>query len=442
MNLATGTTSASAPSAPVGQPDMPLCLPSLLGELNTWLEQQLALPPPVGAALALQVLSAALGPAAHLVVGDSLSIPAGLNSLMIAPPGSASSLARRMLMAPLLAIQGDLWELAGNEPDHVVKLPVSSASPEDRACHKPVILATSPAFMELQPSLARSFDGTVLTIQDAGGWELFWPDLQADRNGSRLQLFLRLLAGCSRVPPHGMPVREVITLCAEVRPQFPAWQEFIAALPPGLAARFLAVDLGSTPVAWSAAETLPVPLAERWSALVRRIFARRGEGASPVYMSESTRGLFQQFHQQLLTQVVDKPVAEQELMLAWPTLARRIALVLQQAEEDVDQPLQPAHALTGIALTLQYGAQMQVWRGRAGQELLAARQLEDRQRVVARLKRRGELSFRELCRSFNNQSSARWAPVLEQLVEEGLVVELPDGRFSLAEHQLRRLVTL
>ena len=85
---------------------------------------------------------------------------------------------------------------------------------------------------------------------------------------------------------------------------------------------------------------------------------------------------------------------------------------------------------------------MLTWRGRAERERFVARQLEDRQRVLAKLKQLGETTFRDLYRSFDDQSVARWEPLLDGLLAEGLVVELPDGRISLAEHQLRRLVTV
>ncbi|NBR86982.1 MAG: DUF3987 domain-containing protein [Proteobacteria bacterium] len=313
----------------------------------------------------------------------------------------------------------------------------------DRARQQAVIVLNDPDYADLQAALERSFDRTVFTVHDAGTWEAFWSRLKADRNCSRLRIYLRLLAGCSRLPKHGKPIREVITTFMEARPQALALHEFIAALPPELASRFLAVDFGNPPVTWPAATELPSALADQWSALVGRLFEQRGAGGPQlVTVGEDARRLLNQFHKELLAQVADRPVAEQELMLHWPTLARRIALVLHQVEENVNQPLQSAHAIAGITLALNYGGQMLSWRGRAERERFVARQLEDRQRVLAKLKKLGDTTFRDLYRSFDDQSVARWEPVLDGLLAEGLVVELPDGRISLAEHQLRRLVTV
>lgn len=418
-------------------------LPSQLDELICCLETRLAVPTSAATALALQTLSSALGSSAQLVEGAATPLSAELNALVVAAPGTTVPLARQVLMAPLLAVQADLWERAEAEPTRVFEPDGATTPADDLVRQQAVIVLNAPDYTELQASLERSFDKTVFTVHDAGAWERFWPGLMADRNSSRLRIFLRLLAGCSRLPKLGKPGREIITTFIEARPQSLALHEFIAALSPDLASRFLAVDLGNNPVTWPVETELPPALADQWSDLVKRLFDRRAAGAPQVVtVGDDARRLLHQFHKELLAQVADRPAAEQELMLNWPTLARRIALVLHQVDDNENEPLQPAHALAGIALALSYGGQMLSWRGRAERERLAARQLEDRQRVLAKLKQHGETSFRDLYRSFDDQSIARWGPVLEKLLAEGLVVELPDGRISLAEHQLRRLVTV
>lgn len=416
-------------------------LPASVGEIVLHLEHSFAVPASAGTAIALQTLSSALGPGAQLVEGAATPLSAALNTLIATPAGSTIALARQALLSPLLAVQNKMWALAGEEPPLLLDPSDGLAAADGRARQLPVVVQTEPDYADLQAALERSFDRTVFTVHDAGSWARFWPELQADRNGSRLRIYLQLLAGRSRLPRQGKPIREVITTLMEARPQSLALHEFIAALPPDLASRFLAVDLGTAPVTWPAETGLPPILADQWSDLVRRLFARRGTGVPQlVTVGDDSRRLLNQFHMEMLAQVADRPVAEQELMLNWPTLARRIALMLHQTEDNVNQPIQPAHALAGISLALGYGGQMLTWRGRAERERLAARQLEDRQRVLAKLKQLGETEFRTLYRCFDNQAIARWAPVLDGLLAEGLVIELPDGRISLAEHQLRRLV--
>ena len=433
-------TTPSTPSTPPRWHSDQLALPVLLGSVIHALEDRLALPPGVATVLSIQVLSAALGPAAQLMDGVAPPLCAELSTLVIAPPGSTVPLARQALLAPLHAVQDELWTLAETEPSLLVEADGCAVPAKAALRQRAVMMLNDPDYAELQAALARSFDGTLLTVHDAGAWERFWPELQAGRNGSRMQMYTRLLAGCTRLPKEGKPRREIITAFMEARTQSLALREFIATLPPDLAARFLVVDLGTAPVAWPD-PTLPPTLADQWADLVRRLIGRRATGVpQQVMLTEGACRLFHQFHKELLPQVADKPVAEQELMLNWPTLARRIALVLHQVEDDENQPLQPAHALAGITLALDYGRQMLIWRGRAERERLAARQLEDRQRVLTKLQQLGETSFRDLYRSFDDQSIARWGPVLDGLLAEGLVVELPDGQISLAEHQLRRLV--
>lgn len=434
-------TNPHIPPAPATWPGSQIVLPSRLGELIRFLDDRLAVPAPLSTAMVIQVLSAAFGPSARLSDDPAPLLLAELNTLVVAPAGSTLLLAQQELMAPLHALQDDLWERAEVEPTRMFEPDGATTPDDDLLRQQAVIVLNAPGYAELQAALDRSFDRTVFTVHDAGAWERFWPELKSDRNSSRLQIYLRLLAGCSRLPKQGKPRREIITAFMEARPQSLALHEFIAALPPDLAGRFLAVDLGTAPVTWPAETSLPPTLADQWSDLVRRLFDQRRAGTPQlVTVGDAARRLFHQFHRALLGQVANKPAAEQEIMLHWPTLARRIALVLHQTEDNVNQPIQPAHALAGIALALGYGGQMLTWRGRAERERLAARQLEDRQRLLAKLQRLGETTFRDLYRSFDDQSIARWGPVLDGLLAEGLVVELPDGRISLAEHQLRRLV--
>jgi hypothetical protein len=385
------------------------------------------------------VLSAALGPAAQLVEGAAAPLSAELNTLVFAPPGSTVSLAQQALLGPLLAVQDELWALAGEEPPSLL-LSGSDINPtEEKARRHPVVLLTAPTFEELQAAMARSFDGAVLAVHDPGAWDRFWLDLQADNNGSRWRIFQQLLAGRAKVPKEGVPRREAVHLLIEARPDAPG-REFLTGISADLSTRFLVVDAGPRPTRWPAAPALPSALAEAWAELVRRVVARRG-GPAPlsVTVSPEASRLFNQSYTELLAQEPPWPAAVQDVVFGWPTMARRIALVLHQAGDDVEQPLQPTHAQAGVALARSYGGAMLTLHEAAERELLEAGQLADRQRVVAKLKQLGQTDLRTLCRSFNDQSYARWEPVVEGLAADGLVLELPDGKFSLAEHQLRRL---
>ena len=419
------------------------CLPTPLGDLVRCLQDRFDLPGSVCAAIALQALSAALGPAAQLIEGAAAPLSAELNGLVIAPPGSTVSLARQALLAPLLMVQDELWWLAGEEPPALLLAGSHTNPAEVLARQRPVVLVTAPTFEELQAAMPRSFDGSVCAVYDAGSFERFWFDLQADNNGSRWRIFQQLLAGRAKVPKEGVPRREVVTLLIEARIDAPAGQAFLTGLSADLGTQFLVADAGPRPTSWPADPTLPADLAERWADLIRRIFARRG-ASSPllVKVSPEASRFFNEFHTELLAHEPPWPGAVENVVYCWPTMARRLALVLHQAGDDVEQPLLAAHAQAGIQLARGFGGAMLRLHEAAERELLEAGQLADRQRLLAKLKQLGEVDFRTLYRALPNPSPTRWWPVLEKLIGEGFVVELPDGKFSLAEHQLRRLVTV
>lgn len=424
-------------------PAVPAPLPGLLGALVGCLDDRLELPVPVGNALVLQVLSAATGPAAQLVEGATAPLAAELSALVVTPPGSTVALARQALLGPLVAVQNQLWALAGEEPPSLLLSGSHTNPAEVRARQQPVVLLTAPTFDELQAALPRSFDGSVLVALDAGSFGRFLPDLQADNNGSRWRIFQQLLAGRAKVPKQGVPRREVVNVLIEAQADAPAGREFLTGLSVDLSTRFLVVDAGPRPTRWPADPTLPTALAERWADLLRRVFARRGD-PSPLVVTVSPEAsrLFNAFHTELLAPDPLWPGAVEAVVYGWPTMARRLALVLHLAGDDVGEPLLATHAQAGIALARSFGRAMLGLHEAAERELREAGQLADRQRLLAKLKQLGEVDFRTLYRALPGQSTDRWWPVLERLVAEGFVVELPGGMFSLAEHQLRRLVTV
>ena len=417
-------------------------LPGVLNEIVEALGDHLAVSPGVGTALIIQTLSSALGPAARLVDGQGSPLPAELNTVVIAPPGSTVSLARQALLSPLLAIQDDLWALAGEQPPSIL-LPDRHQEPvEDRASKQPVAILAAPMFDELQAALVRSFDGSVLAVYDPGSFDRFWPDLQADNNGSRWRSCQQLMAGRMKVPKQGVPRREVVHLLIETRPDAPAGRGFLTGLPAEFFTRLLLVNAGPRPTRWPADPALPTELADAWAELVRNILARRGAPPQLIPISPEAGQIFSLFHTEMLGHQPPWPDSVEEIVFGWPILARRLALVLHQAGDDLEQPLQADQARAGIALARNFGGAILAIREAAARELAEAGQLADRQRLVAKLKKMGEVDFRSLYRVLPGQSPARWWPVLESLLADGLVVELPEGKYSLAEHQLRRLLTV
>ena len=93
-------TNPPIPSAPTIWPGDQLALPSLLDSVVRALEANLALPPAVGTAVVIQVLSSALGPAARLVEGAAAPLSAELSAECAMPRPPTMLTASHMTQFP------------------------------------------------------------------------------------------------------------------------------------------------------------------------------------------------------------------------------------------------------------------------------------------------------------------------------------------------------
>ena len=155
------TTTSTIPSTPALWPDGQLVLPPLLSSVVRSLEANLALPPTVGTAVALQAVSAAIGAAAVLRDDPAPPLTSSLHTIIAAGAGSTLPLALDVVLAPLRIMQAELNALAATGPAMLAAEPRLRAM-EQRACLTPVILVEDAQFSALLAAPPRAFDRCVL----------------------------------------------------------------------------------------------------------------------------------------------------------------------------------------------------------------------------------------------------------------------------------------
>ena len=97
MTLTCATSTSKSPSSP----DVQASLPAPLGDLVRCLQDRLDLPGPVCAAVALQAIAAAVGPAAVLRDDPTPPLSPSLNMFIAARPGSPNGSRRHLFLQAL-----------------------------------------------------------------------------------------------------------------------------------------------------------------------------------------------------------------------------------------------------------------------------------------------------------------------------------------------------
>ena len=423
------------PIPPASWPGSQIFQLPLLGSVVQDLEANLALPPAVGVALALQAVSAAVGSAAVLRDDPAPPLAASLHTVIAANPGSTMPLALDVILSPLRSMQVQLNQMAATGPSMLAGDPALRAR-ELRACMSPVILAQDVPFSGLMSAPARAFDGCVLATFSAVAWSHLWTELSAAPNGSRRHLFLQALTGHAPLDK-GRPLRTgTLSLLAEVRPDSESWSGLVDFLPADLCQRSLVVNVGLGPATPRGNAALPPELADAWADRLQQLFQERGRDMpGDVPLSAAAQSSFRQFHAELVAGASSSPVQNHELIFGWPMLARRLALLLHLADY-ADGPLSGKIAEAGIALSRFYGSHLLSLRDAARLQLEQAALEADCDRLLNALRQFPSVKRRQLFRKFNGQSYERWNKVLEVLVRRGLAVEVAYDEFAVAENLL------
>lgn len=155
------------------------CLPAPLGDLVRCLSDRFDPPGPVCAAIALQAVAAAVGPAAVLRDEPTPPLSPSLNTFIAAPPGSALPLALDIVMAPLRSIQARLGTLSSAEPSRLASVDSRAVPAEERARAAPFIMTEDCSLAGLLASLAASFDGCLLATFTPSPWSRLQNELAA-----------------------------------------------------------------------------------------------------------------------------------------------------------------------------------------------------------------------------------------------------------------------
>ena len=422
------------PIPPTSWPGEHLILPPLLDSVVQTLEDNLALPPAMGTALVLQGVSAAIGAAAVLRDDPAPPLLPGLHTIIAASPGSTLPLALDAVLAPLRVLQTQLWAFAAAEPSLLSAGHLLPA--EERARRAPVIMTEDASLAVLRDAGRQVFDGTMLATFTPGAWSRLWAELAATPNGSRQRLFTESLTGNARMASLGPLRTGTLSLLAEVRPDAEAWFGFVESLSPDLCQCSLVLNLGLGPTLPRCDTALTPELASAWADRLGQLFQLRG-ATTPleVTLSPAARTVLRTFHAELVASAATWPARHQELVFGWPTLARRLALLLHLGQ-GVDGPVSGSTAETGVALARYYGSHFLTLRDQARLQQEAAVLQADCQRLLIALQQFSSTNRRTLFRRFSGQSYSRWNRVLEHLVKEGQVVQLADDEFAVSESLL------
>lgn len=428
-------TTPPIPNTAACWPGDRLALPNLLGSVVAALEANLALPPAVGTALALQGVSAIVGAAAVLRDDPAPPLAASLHTVIAAGAGSTLPLALNAVLAPLRLAQMQLNEMAATGPAMLAG-DTGLRAREFRACLSPVILVEDAPFSGLLAAPRRAFDGCLLATYSATAWSRLWTELAASPNGSRRHLFLQALTGHAPLDKE-RPLRTgTVSLLAEVRPDSDPWSGLVDFLPPDLCQRTLVVNVGLGPASPKGDTVLPIELAEAWADRLQQLFRVRGlDMPGDVPLSAAARAAFRRFHAELVASASSWPERHHELVFGWPILARRLALLLHLCDL-ADDAVSETKAETGIALARFYGSHLLSLRDAARLQLEQAALQADCERLLTAIQQYGTAKRRTLFRSFNGQSYVRWNKALNELVRDGRVIQVSHDEFAVPESLL------
>jgi hypothetical protein len=400
------------------------------------LEANLALPPAVGTAVALQAVSAAIGAAAVLRDDPAPPLTPSLHTIIAASPGSTLPLALDAILAPVRLMQVQLNQMAATGPSMLSTSGQPFGARELRACLSPVILMEDAPFSELMAAPSRAFDGGVLAKLSSTACSRLWTGLAASPNGSRRHLFLQALSGHAPLDK-GRPLRTgTVSLLAEVRPDSEPWSGLVDFLPPDLCQCSLVLNLGLGPASPKGDQVLPQKLAEAWAERLEQLFRLRGlDGPGDVLMSARARATFRRFDAELVAIASSWPDRHHELVFGWPVLARRLALLLHLSAV-LDDDLSEVNARTGVALARFYGSHLLSLRDAAQLQLELTALQADCDRLLTAIQQYGTAKRRTLFRSFNGQSYVRWNKALNELVHDGRVIQVSHDEFAVPESLL------
>ena len=176
--------------------------------------------------------------------------------------------------------------------------------------------------------------------------------------------------------------------------------------------------------------TAAKPEAVAWQSRLQLLAQARQSGDWPDLVCSPGASIYlRDFYNFIVELLPGAPPELHAWLMVWPGLACRICAAIQLLQESPHVPANRALAEAAVALARWYGGRhLAAWlfaRQQPAQEIGCEVEVSA---VLARIRFRGPLTRRDLCRTFKRQRAALYEPAIEQLLAGGQVVEDELGR--------------
>lgn len=170
-----------------------------------------------------------------------------------------------------------------------------------------------------------------------------------------------------------------------------------------------------------------------WERSMKEVFFKRKTNDHMLMASmPETDQVFEEFRKELLVLLPRLEQTSKPFVGKWMILAQKIAANLQLLAYGGGTQLYPEQADAGVVLTKWLGARTLQMQRYAALSQFQNESLKAEEIMLAKLGDKGAVDFRTLCRSYRKQGKDRHSPVLESLLNKGLVEIGEDDLIRLA----------
>lgn len=158
-----------------------------------------------------------------------------------------------------------------------------------------------------------------------------------------------------------------------------------------------------------------------WQKSMNETFFKRKSATNLIEPVEEAEQMFLSFEKEL-TQLISAVEPNLKPFIAhWVITAQKLAVNLQLASYGGDYKLFPESAEAGIALSRWLGARTLHLQHRAARSQSKQGKFKAEETMLMKIRNKGAVDFRNLCRSYRKQSKDLHSPVLESLLNKGLI---------------------
>ena len=145
------------------------------------------------------------------------------------------------------------------------------------------------------------------------------------------------------------------------------------------------------------------------------------------------------FRERVAAALRHDPSADNRFLGQLGTLIEKISSLIHLVESDVPGLVTQAQLARAVAWAELGGGHRQTILQTSRRALVDRQFQEQCQNLLAKILALGPISWRELCRTFEDQRLERWLPMLTHLVQTEQIVKHPDGRFDIPSRWLSKL---